>query len=203
MSRFASDDDKWDCQLIDRWIEDARGAIDDIGMWRDASAEDRLWGYGRPDPPNSFFGDTQRLVGMLVRDYPQLDPRPLSDINAAVTTWFLDYRGDNISPQSVLWATLDRAVMAILVIREGIMRRVIREPAESDCSRRPAYGRDHLFLAWSAEGMKPAAIRDRWNAMPDAERKEVCPKCWQRLSEKSGRDTIKESLKKASSEKKL
>jgi hypothetical protein len=29
--------------------------------------------------------------------------------------------------------------------------------------KRPCAERDHTFLAWSEDGMKPAAIRDRWN----------------------------------------
>jgi hypothetical protein len=38
------------------------------------------------------------------------------------------------------------------------------EPAgETEGPPRPCYDRDHLWLRWREEGMKPAAIRNRWN----------------------------------------
>lgn len=73
--------------------------------------------------------------------------------------------------------------------------------AEPD-GRRPAYGRDHLFLAWSAEGMTPARIRDRWNALPDDERKRVCSASWQRVGKgEPGRNVVKQAVLKAKNEK--
>ena len=67
--------------------------------------------------------------------------------------------------------------------------------------RRPAYGRDHLFSAWSAEGMAPARIRDRWNALPDDERKRVCPAAGKRLGYgESGRNVVKQAVRKAETE---
>jgi hypothetical protein len=38
------------------------------------------------------------------------------------------------------------------------------EPANApEQAPRPCYDRDHLWLRWREEGMKPAAIRNRWN----------------------------------------
>lgn len=76
-------------------------------------------------------------------------------------------------------------------------------PARTAASCRPAYGRDHLFLTWSAEGLTPAAIRDRWNALSDDERRRVCPAAWRRVrTGESGRNVLKQAIRKAKKEKK-
>jgi hypothetical protein len=59
-------------------------------------------------------------------------------------------------------------------------------------SRRPRYDRDHLWLKWaSEEGLKPAAIRDRWN-------REHRQHGGERIgSGRSGIDVVKKGLAKA------
>lgn len=79
--------------------------------------------------------------------------------------------------------------------------------AADEPPRRPAYGRDHLWLKWrEEEGLTPAKIRDRWNDMTDGQRKAICPKHWKKVVVDSGHgkrtkqselDTIKKGLKAA------
>jgi hypothetical protein len=65
-------------------------------------------------------------------------------------------------------------------------------------SNRPAYARDHLWLSWkSKEGMTPATIRDRWNAMTDEERRAICPRKWQRLESAGGSEGDRDLIEKA------
>jgi hypothetical protein len=61
-------------------------------------------------------------------------------------------------------------------------------------SRRPCYDRDHTWLRWlEEEGMRPAAIRDRWNR--DFPHKKIG-------SGNSGRKTVKKGLDRARAEQK-
>lgn len=67
-------------------------------------------------------------------------------------------------------------------------------PPDDTPGLRPAYRRDHLWLRWHVEGLGPARIRDRWNAMPEGEQRLVSPRCF------GGRvtaDVVKEGRKKA------
>lgn len=41
--------------------------------------------------------------------------------------------------------------------------------------------RDKYFCSLSASGLKPAAILDTWNSLPDDERRRMCPNGWQKL----------------------
>ena len=55
-----------------------------------------------------------------------------------------------------------------------------KTPPAADSGKRPAYDRDHLFLAWyETEGSDTyhshAKIRDRWNAIPISDRKRDYP----------------------------
>lgn len=100
---------------------------------------------------------------------------------------------------------LKRLSAAVLVVADEACDRFNRGHAsEADAaSCRPAYGRDHLFLTWSAEGLTPAAIRDRWNALSDDERRRVCPAAWRRVrTGESGRNVLKQAIWKAKKEKK-
>jgi hypothetical protein len=61
--------------------------------------------------------------------------------------------------------------------------------------RRPCFERDHLWLQWHDAGLKPAAIRDRWNAEYQQHGGPPLNKC-----KESARQVIKEGLKKARKE---
>lgn len=55
-----------------------------------------------------------------------------------------------------------------------------RPPKQGD--PRPAYRRDHLWLKWKqGERLGPAKIRDRWDSLTDAERREICSTLWERV----------------------
>lgn len=54
--------------------------------------------------------------------------------------------------------------------------------------RRPCYARDHTWLKWSNEGMKPAAIRNRWNLEHPREKIGLG---------ESGRDLVKKGINTA------
>ena len=59
--------------------------------------------------------------------------------------------------------------------------------------QRRCYVRDHTFLKWSGEGMGHAAIRDKWNA-------EYPDQAISLSNKESGRDVVKQGIKKARSE---
>jgi hypothetical protein len=66
------------------------------------------------------------------------------------------------------------------------------EPTEST---RKCGKRDELWQQWSREGLKCAAIRDRWNAFSDDERREKAPDCCDSLpGGKRGSDRVKSAL---------
>lgn len=72
-------------------------------------------------------------------------------------------------------------------------------PPDNTPGLRPAYRRDHLWLRWQREKrvFGPARIRDRWNAMPEAEQRIVSPRCF---GTQVTADVVKEGLRKARSE---
>ena len=74
---------------------------------------------------------------------------------------------------------------------------------QEETGKRPAFDRDHLWLKWNEEeGLKPAAIRDRWNGMTDAERKGITVTTWQKIGAgNSGRAVVYDALKRAKREK--
>jgi hypothetical protein len=69
---------------------------------------------------------------------------------------------------------------------------------------RKARARDHLWLDWYLdENMKPAAIRDRWDNMPDAERFAIAPTCSGKVGAEDGtkgREVVKMAIRKAKAE---
>jgi hypothetical protein len=67
-------------------------------------------------------------------------------------------------------------------------------PGAEAPARRPCYERDHLWLQWEDEGLSPAKNRDRWN-------REYQQHGGATIGERrSGRDVVKEALKKARQE---
>jgi hypothetical protein len=76
--------------------------------------------------------------------------------------------------------------------------------------RRPAYYRDHYWLdrqlnaGSDEEGkprLRPAEIRDLWNAMPEVERKSISPGCFNKIGQKrTGMDTVRKHIKMAREE---
>ena len=70
------------------------------------------------------------------------------------------------------------------------------------CRRRQAYQRDHLWLDWhEVEGLGPASIRDRWNAIPSESRQRACPSTPNVIGKgESGRDVVKKALRRARKE---
>jgi hypothetical protein len=68
---------------------------------------------------------------------------------------------------------------------------------------RPAYRRDHTWLFWhTTEGIKPAAIRDRWNSMDVAIRKAISPSRFDDLGpfKEQGRRTVAAGIRRAKKE---
>lgn len=64
--------------------------------------------------------------------------------------------------------------------------------------RRPGLERDRLFLQWELEMSADesrinVAIRDRWNELPENERRAIAPGCYGRV----GRETVKKARKNA------
>lgn len=73
--------------------------------------------------------------------------------------------------------------------------------------RRPAYARDHRWLSWhEQEKLGPAKIRDKWDGLPDEERRAICPTAWEKVggddpkTQACGREIVKTALKKAQQE---
>lgn len=98
---------------------------------------------------------------------------------------------------------LKRLSAAVLVVGSEACDSRNRERADEaqEVPPRPAYGRDHRFLAWESEGYGPAAIRDKWNALSQADRKRICPSHWEEIGGgDAGREVVKSGLKKAREE---
>jgi hypothetical protein len=64
---------------------------------------------------------------------------------------------------------------------------------------RPTRARNLLWLRWrTEEGLTPAKIRDRWNSMPDAQRRELSPQSPNKIGKgEPGRDLVKKCLRAA------
>ena len=76
-----------------------------------------------------------------------------------------------------------------------------------DNSQRPAFHRDHQWLAWYEEQGETyksnAKIRDLWNKLTEYKRKKICPSLSMQIDTKDkGRDTVKKGVKKALEERK-
>jgi hypothetical protein len=71
---------------------------------------------------------------------------------------------------------------------------------DSGPSRRPEFERDHCWLDWyetsgSHTFGNAGAIRDKWNALTNTERRSIAPRAWQRIGEGiSGRDEVDHAL---------
>jgi hypothetical protein len=67
---------------------------------------------------------------------------------------------------------------------------------------RPTYLRDHAWLDWAnGEKLGPAAIRDRWNDLPQEERERICPRAPGRIGKgETARDLVKKALNRAKCE---
>jgi len=137
MPWFANQEDDLTQRLCERWIETARDEVDDIGGWRDPPVED-ICGFADednealayrdwPKSPDRFFSDTSYLVGWIARRFPKVDPTPLLEVHGAVSAWHEDRTAERIPEQRVLFATLERAVLAIHVVQQDIESRMLRE----------------------------------------------------------------------------
>ncbi len=81
----------------------------------------------------------------------------------------------------VLKLTIEEEIAAIYVVQ----RDTPKWKVEGDGG---AQARNALFIRWhDNEGMKAAAILDRWNAMPDGERQQRFPRKWQPLAYADGK----------------
>lgn len=76
------------------------------------------------------------------------------------------------------------------------------DKGSSGNKRRPAWGRDHLFLEWKGNGLKPAEIREKWNDMNECDRRKICPECFGLItgSPDSTRQVVKNAISKAAKE---
>jgi hypothetical protein len=167
----------------------ARSAEAERRRRRDAflTAWDRVRGFTAGGSPE---GDRllARLLCDLLRLLRALGPaRPLSALTAggdgAVKARVLQvYRLADAGNAGAVFEELRRLgatdgppAAGVLAhwLREGLVLEMLGlqpfgaaggEPADApEHSLRPCYDRDHLWLRWSEEGMRPAAIRNRWN----------------------------------------
>ena len=78
-------------------------------------------------------------------------------------------------------------------------------PVDDATKKRPAYDRDHKWLRWHEDdGIGPTEIRDKWNALTEADRKAITAKKWQTINPgASGRVIVDTALKRAGRERKL
>ncbi len=74
-------------------------------------------------------------------------------------------------------------------------------PARSEESKNgnsgeaPTASRNAKWKEWNREGLTPAKIRDKWNALTDEERKAISAKKWQKIHfDEKGTDVVKKAL---------
>lgn len=127
---------------------------------------------------------SKRIADSKVESLPiRLDAIPLTDAGQIESEW-----------QRIKEMT----ETLLLDIPEALVSAAIADAK----SPRRALIRDHLFLKWNDEGETPAKIRDKWNGLPEAERRHICPSCWKTIEGKAGREVVKQSLLKAKKERK-
>lgn len=100
--------------------------------------------------------------------------------------------------QTIHWVGDQRKVETVCTC--SLTSDIPPRPASEGPERRPAYGRDHWFFARHKEGLKPKAIAERWNDLPESTRKSICPRSWQNLTTLGQREVVKQGLKKARKE---
>lgn len=179
------DGDKEALLACERWDISAQAWIDAILLKDDVS----------PEWDSKFYIDTQTLLIWVAREMPSMSTRSLQDYWEIVRKLQL---GEVISSAEAE-ANYDAARQSTATIRDWLLRRYERGGEEVAESPRPAYTRDHQFLVWNEEGSKPANIRDKWNALSEAERKRICPTRWETV----GREVVVTALKKAKKERKI
>jgi DNA-binding MarR family transcriptional regulator len=140
----------------------ARDEVDDIGSWRDATADRDKYSTGDPRawgkmPPGwKFHSETVNVAAWLTACYPKLDPSPLFDISKAVEAWYQDHNANRISPQPVLLSKLDDAANVLRAVRDGIQLKSIYVPE----AEKPAGD-----VSLTPEGMTILETLARENAM--------------------------------------
>ncbi len=133
MPRWGSESDSTTASMIERWKQTAAYEVDDIRGWREDPGE-RIYYSGDPtgewgEMPNGFYSRTSYLVGWITTHYPKLDPNPLQDIYIAVLAWHEDHNAKRIPPQPVLFATLERAMLAVNAVEMDIHSRITTDSA--------------------------------------------------------------------------
>jgi hypothetical protein len=179
-------------RAVSSWQEDA-------SWWSDVTQTNRRWGISARSMETARWLDQNT-------DH---DSGPLSVLSDHL-----------VAMRSGGWEPKPDEVFRVVMACRGLLNRIVNRLAAGESERtadsktdsnqdpRPAYKRDHLWLRWHEEGMGPAAIRDRWNMLSDAEREKTCPKLPGRVggadaeSKKAGRATVITGLKKAKQEKK-
>lgn len=168
MPSFANESDKILARVIEHWKRTAFDEVDGIGGWRDADPSDRsqiYWSERKFDRgtvhketmPGMFFGDTTHLVGRIENDYRHLDPAPLMELYEAIAAWHADKTAERIPPQPVLFSTLERAMMTVLVVETDLQSRLRALPEENEAADR-------------ASGRNAAATIDTRSPAPDIRR---------------------------------
>lgn len=157
MPHFDNNADRMAADTIARWKATAASAVDDIGGWRD-HARERIYRGGWPTTPPDFFAITTNLTGWLTQHHPKIDPSPLADIYSAVTAWYEDHGDERVPDQLALFATLERAMIALNAAEQVILGRT---NGDTD---------DYRPASWFPKGM---ADRLRQAASPNRKGKRV------------------------------
>jgi hypothetical protein len=114
------------------------------------------------------------------------------------------------------WVTLNILDWLCRTITEGDLSRMaenvaaIHQPAHLSHNaserQRACYHRDHFWLKWSEDKTddtyrRPARIRDKWNRMPEAQRKTLSPRAYQAIpGGRSGADRVRKGIEMARNE---
>lgn len=162
---FADEGDRLTQRVIERWKLIAASEVDDIGGWREHTHERYEWGPA----PDRFYSHTTHLVGWITSRFPKLDPTPLQDVYGAVTAWHDDHNDSRVPPQTVLFATLDRAMTVVNAVEMDLHSRLVHEQGATGqdtpgADGAPPPAREER-CAWIAKAMLLVRDNPKW---PDA-----------------------------------
>lgn len=153
-------------------------------LYRHSGKKEPLW-FLLVEPQNITSSPTMRAIIAGINQKQEI-PTGKFMVTREAANWLIEHRGplpdDAVLHEAIDWLT---------------------EQSDSQDSPRPAYSRDHLWLKWYQDETADtyhsyAAIRDKWNSIPDDERKRLSLKYYGKLaSGKRGTDPVKTGIAKA------
>lgn len=211
----------------DYWQHFVANALDEIQNYKDCQIAQKFASHSEISKFNAATYDIHKY---LSNHYPNQPTDAILKLGTIIGAWYYNSSEKEAADQILHLRSLEMqsAIVIQYVWNEAVVKDQMARLAESSETntipqhstsqyavpclilptgisdrRKPCALRDHTWLKWRIEeGLKQADIRDRWNAMADAERMAISPQHSKRIERgQHGCDTVKKGLLRAEKEK--